>query len=118
MTDLTALEALVAGATKGPWYEGPATYHLADTYGRVLATFENERENYDADLALVVALVNSAGPMIAELKALRAEVERLRKIEAAARRVMDDVDDDGVAEAMDVAVHALRAALAAPEPGR
>ena len=95
--DLDAVERAERAMTPGPWRHGSVERHhvfcsegdrslLCPEAGRVLLRM-NEHFPHDSDAAGIVALRNAAPALIAEVRALRAEVERLRADKAEAKRL-------------------------------
>jgi len=92
MTDTAQLRALLAKMTPGEWVPAPYSSMVgapivASPSGRPVAKvtyfhlgpeFDNHDRESAANAAGIVALVNAAEPMLAEIEALRAEVARLQ----------------------------------------
>lgn len=101
MTDTAQLRAMLAKMTPGEWsVAGKTTGYIScsgdpKTVGYVhiatVGAYQDKellrfnRDRWDADAAGIVALVNAAEPMLAEIEALRAEVARLHKQQAERR---------------------------------
>jgi len=106
--DLARLEALLAEATPGPWYEWQSAigWRVERIAFDLVARCEGEKD------ARMIAALRNAAP------ALLAEVRRLREVEEAAVALVahyDDGhhDDDQCQNTLDGHTEALRASLAA-----
>lgn len=88
MTDTAALRALIAGATKELWRIGYNDGERAEVLAGTLCVIRNVAP---ANAALIVAAVNSLGPLLDELDALRACV---KAADAMARPMADHGDTD------------------------
>jgi hypothetical protein len=84
VSDIEAIEALLAKATPGPWGvdgNGPWKvhgHHCAERLATFHAPDDCEGGSAVVNAMLAVSLVNVAPSLIAEMRRLRAEVNRLR----------------------------------------
>lgn len=114
--DIAALRALSEAATAGPWHHGENLWACVtskpDGHGRVLATASCSRgENARADAALIAAARNA-------LPGLLDEVERLRRIESAARARLDAEADLALARDCAWTTMSVREAVARIEAAK
>jgi hypothetical protein len=89
MTDTQALRDMLAAATKGPWelterhdyYEILGPRDRADWYGRkgvwAVAYADTDREDQEANAALIVAAVNAMPGLLDEVEGLRAALRAM-----------------------------------------
>ena len=124
--DIDKLEALERFATPAPWQYcalngGPlvGNRHWTIRAPNNQAVFwSNDHEDLKSskdDLYLVLELRNAAPALFAEIRRLRAENERLRKIEAAAREYVEIASNHNAFSEEVAAWDKFKAALAAKE---
>jgi len=94
-SELERLEGLLERATKGPWREGrTATTHHVSAGMRRIAIMPIKRDTpSSANAELTVAAVNALPTLIADNRALSAEVERMRE---AIEQALDDMGEEGL----------------------
>lgn len=102
--DVARLRELLEKATPGEWYVHDGNRIHSRTDGRNCSVTNTERAEARGNLALIAELRNQAPALLSEL-------DRLRKVEAAARHALTSLEADRELE-QSRAADVLRAALA------